>query len=97
MEKKIVLNVEYVMKPGGAEGFVRELTEAGIVQEIRTHKGCLKYDYYKAMDSDNLLLIEWWTDQEALDAHQACPCMAALREIKAKYATDTKLEKFILG
>lgn len=96
MEKHIVLNVEYVMKPGGAEGFVKELTDAGVLAQIRAHQGCLKYDYYKAMDSDNLLLIEWWSGQDALDEHQACPYMAQLREIKGKYASDTKLEKYIL-
>lgn len=97
MEKTIVLNVEYTMKPGGAQGYVKDLTEAGVLAQIRAHEGCLKYDYYQAVDGDNLLLIEWWADQAALDEHQACAYMDTLRQIKAKYATDTKMEKFILA
>jgi quinol monooxygenase YgiN len=96
MEQKIVLNVEYKMGPGGADGFVRELTQAGILDEIRSHRGCLKYDYYKAMDSDDLLLVEWWSDQRALDEHQISPCMATLRKIKGKYASSSTLERYTL-
>ena len=94
MEKTIVLNVEYTMKPGGAEGFVREVTQSGLLQDIRSHEGCLKYDYYRACQGENLLLVEWWTDQAALDKHLAQPCMAVLQEIKNKYAAGVAVEKY---
>ena len=94
MEKTIVLNVEYTMKPGGAEGFVREVTEIGVLQDIRSHQGCLKYDYYYAAEGNKLMLVEWWTDQAALDKHLAEPCMDTLRTIKDKYATGTTVEKY---
>ena len=97
MEKTVILNVTYVMGPGGAEGFVKDLTDAGILAQIRAHEGCLKYDYYKALDSDDLLLVEWWTDHAALDEHQACAYMKELGAIKNKYASDNKLEKYIIG
>lgn len=98
MEKTVVLNVEYVMKPGGARAFVRELEELGVLQDIRSHEGCLKYDYYLPLDGgDNLLLIERWTSQRALDKHQASPCMTVLRQVKGKYTADSKAEKFTLA
>ena len=53
---------------------------------------------YTVYEDENLLLVERWTDADALAKHAAAPCMAKVRELKEKYATDTKLEKYtILG
>ena len=95
MEKNVILNVEYIMKPGGAKAFVQEVTESGILADILSHEGCLRYEYFVPMDGgENLLLVERWTNAEALAKHAAQPCMAQVRAIKEKYATDTKLEKY---
>ena len=98
MDKTVVLNVEYIMKPGGAKAFVQEITDTGLLAEILAHEGCLRYEYFLPMEGENLLLVERWTDADALAKHAAAPCMAKVRELKEKYATDTKLEKYtILG
>lgn len=94
MKKTIVLNVEYTMKPGGAQAYVQELLDAGILQQIRAWEGCLKYEYYRAMDSDHLLLIEWWSDQEALSVHQSSDYFPKMLEIQKKYSLHTDLDKF---
>ena len=95
MEKKIVLNVEYDMTPENARAFVAELEEAGVLADIATHEGYLKYTYYLPLKPDDkLLLIEWWASQEALAKHAAQPCMATLRAIKEKYATGTAIHKY---
>ena len=98
MDKTVVLNVEYFMKPGGAKAFVQEITDTGLLAEILSHEGCLRYEYFLPVEGENLLLVERWTDADALAKHAAAPCMAKVRELKEKYATDTKLEKYtILG
>ena len=59
MEKNVILNVEYIMKPGGAKAFVQEVTESGILADILSHEGCLRYEYFVPMDGgENLLLVE---------------------------------------
>ena len=98
MDKTVVLNVEYIMKPGGAKAFVQEVTDSGLLAEILTHEGCQRYEYFLPLEGDNLLLVERWVDAEALAKHAAAPCMAQVRAIKEKYAFDAKLEKYsILG
>lgn len=94
MEKTVVLNVEYTMKPGGALAFVQELTDTGILQKVRAWDGCLKYDYYRPLEGDNLLLVEWWTDEEALTIHQTSDYFPKLLEIVDKYSTSSTLEKY---
>ena len=98
MDKTVVLNVEYIMKPGGAKAFVQEITDSGLLAEILTHEGCQRYEYFLPMEGENLLLVERWTDADALAKHAAAPCMAKVQEIKAKYASSVILEKYtILG
>lgn len=91
----VVLNVTYYAKPGQREAFVRALEEAGILDQVRSENGCLQYEYFGALDNpDQLLLIEHWADQQALDIHQSMPHMAQLRAIKSQHVLDTKLERF---
>lgn len=95
MEKTIVLNVEYTMKPGGSLAFVQELADAGILQAIRTREGCLKYDYYRSLDDEEkLLLVEWWADEDTLRAHQSSDYFPKLKVIKDKYCITSSVEKF---
>lgn len=94
MEKTVVLNVEYTMKPGGALAFVQELTDTGILQQVRAWEGCLKYDYYRPLEGENLLLVEWWTDEAALTAHQTSDYFPKLLEIQNKYCIHSALEKY---
>ena len=96
MDNTVVLNVEYIMKPGGAKAFVQEVTESGILAEILGHEGCLRYEYFLPLEGENLLLVERWRDADALAKHAAAPCMAKVREIKEKYAHSTTLEKYTI-
>ena len=98
MEKTIVLNVEYTMKPGGAAAYVQDLADAGILQAIRSREGCLKYEYYRGFDNeDKLLLVEWWSDQAALQAHQASDYFPKLKAIKELHCIASSAEIFSIG
>ena len=83
--------------PGAGEDFVKEVTEAGIADAIRSEDGCIKYDYYfSAQDDKLLLLIEQWESYEHQQVHLTQPHMDRLRTIKGKYITDTVIKEFTL-
>ncbi|RNC65568.1 putative quinol monooxygenase [Proteiniphilum sp. X52] len=49
-------------------------------------EGCIRYDYfYPADDPEGLLLIDEWTDQEALDRCHSSPVMKEAAALREKY------------
>ncbi len=73
--------------------FVKEVSEAGLLEEIRKEAGNVRYEYfYPAEDSSKLLLLEEWETQEAQQVHMTQPHMEKLGEIKNKYITDTQVK-----
>ncbi len=41
-----------------------------ITKEVQEEPGCLQYEIFRSADDpDNLVLLERWADQAALDAH----------------------------
>ncbi len=94
----IVLNVTYKCKPEMREEFLEMIMAEGIDAECRREPGNIKYDYYRAADDcDELLLIEKWQDAEALAAHSRQPHFARLGELKADFVTETIVEKYETG
>ncbi len=58
------------------EGQYSRALEAAIalVAKSQTHEGCIAYDAFEsATRPDVFSIIETWTDQAALDAHEATP------------------------
>ena len=91
----IVLNVTYKCKPEMRDEFLEMIITEGIDAASRADAGNMKYDYYLPVDGSNeLLLVEKWSDAEALDEHGKQPHLARLGELKTKYVTDTIIEKF---
>lgn len=91
----IVLNVTYKCRPELREAFLERIRKEGIDAASRAEAGNLKYDYYIPFAaSDDLLLIEKWTDEDALKAHAETPHYARLKELKPAYVTDTLVERF---
>ena len=83
--------------PGAGQSFVKEATEAGVVDKIRAEDGCIAYDYYfSAQDDKMLLLIEQWESFEHQQVHLKQPHMDELRAIKGKYIVDTVIKDFTL-
>ena len=94
----IVLNVTYKCKPEMRDELLEMIMTEGIDTESRGEPGNIKYDYYRPVDgSDELLLIEKWSDADALAAHSRQPHFARLGELKAEFVTDTIIEKFELS
>jgi quinol monooxygenase YgiN len=48
-------------------------------ETTRTEPGCIDYRFWtSAADANDLLLLEQWEDQAALDVHMAAPSLAAV-------------------
>ena len=46
-------------------------------------------------DPEEVLLIDSWRDQSALDIHHASPMMAKIAELRDKYGLHMRVERYI--
>ena len=70
----ITVNLRYTGKNGNARKFAEEMTAGGTVAAIRAEAGNLRYEYYQPLDDpETILLIDSWTDQEAIDTINSLP------------------------
>ena len=91
----IILNVTYKCKPEMREKFLDMIRSEGMDAASRNEAGNIKYDYYFPADGSNdLLLLEKWTDASAFEEHKQQPHFARLGELKAEYVEDTIIEKY---
>lgn len=91
----IVLNVTYKCKPDRREKLLEMIYTEGIALASRSEEGNIKYDYYTPVDnSDELLLVEKWRDEEALAVHGKQTHFVRLGALKKKFVLDTIIEKF---
>ncbi len=91
----ITINIYYTGENGNALKFATEMKESGIVDRIRAEKGNLRYDYFLPVnDSETVLLIDSWENQEALDIHHASPMMKEIAALREKYDLHMKVEQF---
>ena len=92
----IVVNLRYTGKNGSAKAFAEEMTSSGTVDAIRKDNGNLRYEYYLSFDDpETVLLIDEWTDQEAIDRHHASPMMQKIAELRDKYDLHMTVERYI--
>lgn len=76
----ITVNIYYQSINGNAKKFAEEMISSGIVNEIRSENGNIRYDYFFPMDdNETVLLIDSWNDQRALDIHHASSMMKSFR------------------
>lgn len=66
------------MKPGALKALREEMD--AMVTASRAEEGCIGYSYgIDTMDPDRMLVLEYWKDEAALQAHGAEPHMKAWR------------------
>lgn len=83
---QLTINIRYSGENGNAKKYVEEMEKSGIAERIRNIEGCLRYDYfYPADDPKGLLLIDEWTDQEALNRYHSSPVMQEAAALREKY------------
>ena len=91
------INIYYKGENGSAKAFANEMINRGIVDEIRSKEGNLRYEYFSPLDDpETILLIDSWKDQESLDRHHKSETMNKIIELRNKYDLHMKVEKYIL-
>lgn len=76
--------------------FYAELLEERIGELSRKDEGCLKYDYYLSLEKDNqILLVERWESEEALELHRKTGHYAKAKELSAKYDLDKEIIRIV--
>ena len=92
----ITVNLYYKGTNGNARAFVDEMESSGIADAIRAEEGNLRYEYFQPLkDPETVLLIDSWSNQEAIDAHHASPMMKQLAELRDKYDLHMTVERFV--
>ena len=92
----ITVNIRYTGMNGSARAFADEMTASGTVAAIRAEKGNVRYEYYAPLDDpETILLIDSWTDQEAIDVHHASPMMQTISSLREKYDLHMTVERYI--
>ena len=92
----ITFNIYYKSENGNAKKFAEEMIQSGIVDEIRSKKGNLRYEYFIPLNDENtILLIDSWENQEALDFHHNSETMSKIMALRNKYDLHMEVEKYI--
>ncbi|MDE5604082.1 MAG: antibiotic biosynthesis monooxygenase [Eubacterium sp.] len=92
----VTVNIYYSGVNGNARKFAEEMVSSGIVDDIRAQNGNLKYEYFFPMDdTETVLLIDSWKDQQSIDIHHASPMMAKIIALREKYDLHMKVERYI--
>ena len=92
----ITVNIYYSGKNGAARKFAEEMVSSGTVASIRNEKGNLQYEYFYPMeDTETVLLIDSWVDQDAIDMHHHTPMMQKIMELREKYDLHMKVLRFV--
>ena len=92
----VTVNIYYSGVNGNARKFAEEMVKSGIVNDIRSQDGNLKYEYFFPMDdADTVLLIDSWKNQQSIDIHHASPMMKKIIALREKYDLHMKVERYI--
>lgn len=92
----ITVNIYYHGKDGNAKKFAEEMIASGIVKNIRSEPGNLRYEYFFPMeDEETVLLIDSWKNQHAIDTHHASPMMERIIELREKYDLHMRVERYL--
>lgn len=92
----ISVNIYYSGINGNARKFAEEMENSGTAAEIRREEGNLRYEYFfPKSDSETVLLIDCWLNQEAIDRHHASPMMGKIVELRQKYDLHMTVERYL--
>ena len=84
--------VKFDCLPNKRQAFIEKVKSSGVLDAIRAEDGCIRYDYYFPIDTDNqIFLWEQWESREAQKVHCQTPHFAQLGELKLKYNATTEI------
>ncbi|WP_106460953.1 putative quinol monooxygenase [Anaerococcus sp. Marseille-P3915] len=91
----MTLTINILYKGKDSKKFAKEMTEKGIVERIRAQKGNIRYEYYQSLERDDeILLLDIWENQEALDIHHQSPMMDEIMKLREKYDVKMEVHKY---
>ena len=91
----LIINIYYTGTNGSARKFAEEMVSSGIVDRVRAEEGNERYEYFFPMDdTETVMLIDKWKNQEALDIHHKSEMMKEIADLRNKYELRMKVEKF---
>ena len=89
----ITINIHY--KGNKAIEFAKEMESSGIAELVRKEKGNLGYAYYLPLQGGKeVLLIDKWESQQALDAHHHSPLMGKISSLREKFDLHMEVERY---
>ena len=92
----ITVNLYYTGENGNARKFAEEMEQSGVADRIRAENGNLRYEYFAPLsDPETVLLIDSWTDQDAIDRHHASPMMGEIAALRERYDLHMKVERYL--
>lgn len=92
----ITVNLYYTGSNGNARKFAEEMESSGTADKIRAEKGNVRYEYFFPMnDSETVLLIDAWENQEAIDEHHASQMMKIIADLRDKYDLHMRAERYV--
>lgn len=92
----ITVNLYYTGTNGNARKFAEEMVTSGIVDAVRAEEGNERYEYFFPMeDSETVLLIDRWRNQEAIDFHHKSEMMKQIAELREKYKLRLRVERYM--
>lgn len=90
----IVVNIKY--KGEYVQLFCKEMVESGIVHRIREQAGNLRYEYYTSFENEEeVLLVDAWKNQAALDRHHSSEMMNEIIQLRDKYNLEMTVTRYI--
>ena len=88
----LILTVNYKLKKGRRNEFVKRLIREKIAEHTRLEQGCIRYEYYLPIDkADELFLLEAWESREDQQRHLQSDHMRKMKEFKDEYVENTEL------
>ena len=91
----LIINIYYTGTNGSARKFAEEMVSSGIVDRVRAEEGNERYEYFFPMeDSETVMLIDKWKNQEALDLQHKSEMMKEIADLRNKYELKMRVERF---
>jgi quinol monooxygenase YgiN len=98
MNKLILVNVRYTIKPGKRDEFLEKVIQQGIIRKSKEEPGNVKYEYYIPVGSENVLfLMEMWVNSATQIVHGKTEHYQRLQVLKEEYVTDVTIEKYSIS
>lgn len=92
----LMLQVRYTLQAGvDCDAFLLALEKENIPTRTLAESGCFQYEFFYSTSSPKeVLLLECWADDIAMQAHKKTEQCAALQRVKTQFVEDVSFKLF---